>query len=318
MKIIGTAGNKDIAKVYIAEFGPGEWVEFVEALSPPKPREEKWVLLVSTLFGCPVECAMCDAGGFYHGKVSREGILAQIDHMVRGRYPDGVIPCKQFKIQFSRMGEPAFNPAVLDILEELPAIYNAPGLMPSVSTIAPKGVEGFLERMIWIKDRYYSNGNFQFQFSVHTTDPEMRRQIVPVQTWDFSRMADFGETYFRRGDRKITLNFALAKDSPLDPGVLKKYFSPDKFLIKITPINPTYKAAESGLDSYVDINGGNGGYSVIEELRQAGYQVILSIGELEENLIGSNCGQYVLKHLSDARKISDGYTYRVEGGTTDS
>ena len=86
MKIIGTAGNKDIAKVYIAEFGPGEWVEFVEALAPPKPRSEKWVLLVSTLFGCPVECAMCDAGGFYHGKVSREGILAQIDHMVRCQY----------------------------------------------------------------------------------------------------------------------------------------------------------------------------------------------------------------------------------------
>lgn len=318
MKIIGTAGNKDIAKVYIAEFGPGEWVEFVEALSPPKPRQEKWVLLVSTLFGCPVECAMCDAGGFYHGKVSREGILAQIDHMVRNRYPDGVIPCRQFKIQFSRMGEPAFNPAVLDVLEELPAIYNAPGLMPSLSTIAPKGVEGFLERLTRIKDRLYTDGNFQFQFSVHTTDPERRRQIVPVQTWDFSRMADFGETYFQKGDRKITLNFALAKDSPLDPAVLKKYFSPDKFLIKITPINPTYKAADSGLDSYVDINGGNGGYSVVEELKQAGYQVILSIGELEENLIGSNCGQYVLKHLSDARKMIDGYTYRVEGGMTES
>lgn len=312
MKIIGTTGNKDIAKVYIAEFGPGEWVEFVEALSPPKPRQEKWVLLVSTLFGCPVECAMCDAGGFYHGKVSREGILAQIDHMVRGHYPDGVIPCRQFKIQFSRMGEPAFNPAVLDVLEELPSIYQAPGLMPSLSTIAPKGVEGFLERLTRIKDRLYPNGNFQFQFSVHTTDPEIRRQIVPVQTWDFPRMAQFGETYFQKGDRKITLNFALAKDSPLDPGVLINHFSPEKFLIKITPINPTYKATDSGMDSYIDIKGGNGRYGVIEELIQAGYQVILSIGELEENLIGSNCGQYVMKHLSDARKMSGGYTYQVD------
>jgi 23S rRNA (adenine2503-C2)-methyltransferase len=318
VKIIGTAGNKNIAKVYIAEFGPGEWVEFVEALAPPKPRRDKWVLLVSTLFGCPVECAMCDAGGFYHGKVSRDGILAQIDHMVRSHYPDGVIPCKQFKIQFSRMGEPTFNPAVLDVLEELPAIYQAPGLMPSLSTIAPKGVEGFLERLTWIKDRYYPNGNFQFQFSVHSTDPEIRRQIVPVETWDFSQMAGFGEQYFRQGDRKITLNFALAKDSPLDPAMLKKHFSPEKFLIKITPINPTYKAIDSGMDSYIDAKDGNGRYAVIEELREAGYQVILSIGEQEENLIGSNCGQYVLKHLSDARKMVGGYTYQVEGGSFES
>jgi 23S rRNA (adenine2503-C2)-methyltransferase len=318
VNIIGTAGNKDIAKVYIAEFGPGEWVEFVEALAPPKLRRDKWVLLVSTLFGCPVECAMCDAGGFYHGKVSKEGILAQIDHMVRGHYPDGVIPCRQFKIQFSRMGEPAFNPAVLDVLEELPAIYNAPGLVPSLSTIAPQGVDGFLERLTRIKDRHYPDGNFQFQFSVHTTDPEVRRQIVPVKTWDFPRMAEFGESYYREGDRKITLNFPLAKDSPLEPEALIKHFSPEKFLIKITPINPTYKAVDSGMDSYIDTKAGNGRYGVIEELRGAGYRVILSIGELEENLIGSNCGQYVLKHLSDARKMSDGYTYQVEGGSLES
>jgi 23S rRNA (adenine2503-C2)-methyltransferase len=141
---------------------------------------------------------------------------------------------------------------------------------------------------------------------------------VPVKTWDFPRMAEFGESYYREGDRKITLNFPLAKDSPLEPEALIKHFSPEKFLIKITPINPTYKAVDSGMDSYIDTKAGNGRYGVIEELRGAGYRVILSIGELEENLIGSNCGQYVLKHLSDARKMSDGYTYQVEGGSLES
>ena len=61
--------------------------------------------------------------------------------------------------------------------------------------------------------------------------------------------------------------------------------------------------------------GGHGDYKVIEDLKAAGYQVILSIGEVEENRIGSNCGQYVMKHLSDARKMRDGYTYQVESNS---
>ena len=83
MKVIASTGREDIALVYIAELEEGKLVEFVEALQPPLPREKKWVLLVSTMYGCPVGCAMCDAGGFYHGKVTKEDIFAQIDFLVR-------------------------------------------------------------------------------------------------------------------------------------------------------------------------------------------------------------------------------------------
>ena len=119
MNIIASTGKEDIAIVYIVELG-GQRMELVELLQPPIPRQEKWVLLVSTMFGCPVGCAMCDAGGFYQGKPSAAEILSQIDFLVRQRFPDGRIPCKQFKIQFARMGEPALNPAVLEVLERLP------------------------------------------------------------------------------------------------------------------------------------------------------------------------------------------------------
>ncbi len=46
-------------------------------------------------------------------------------------------------------------------------------------------------------------------------------------------------------------------------------------------------------------------------MRSAGYEVIVSIGEVEENEIGSNCGQYVLQYLSTQQTIRDGYTYCV-------
>ena len=52
--------------------------------------------------------------------------------------------------------------------------------------------------------------------------------------------------------------------------------------------------------------------SHMSKLEEAGYRVIVSIGETEENLIGSNCGQYILKHLRSDSKLRSGYLYQVE------
>jgi 23S rRNA (adenine2503-C2)-methyltransferase len=264
------------------------------------------------MYGCPVGCAMCDAGGFYHGKVSKEDVFAQIDFLVRRHYPDGVIPSQQFKIQFARMGEPSFNLDVLEVLEELPQRYDVPGFMPSISTIAPHGTETFFERLLEIKKRQYSGGHFQFQFSIHTTDEQVRDQIIPVKKWDFARMAAYGNRFYEEGDRKVTLNFALAKEMPVDPEILLQHFTPEKFLIKITPLNPTYKATEKNLSTYVDPNDQGKKYQLVRDLEKAGYRVIVSIGEVEENYIGSNCGQYVRRHLEAEERIEDGYTYHLQ------
>jgi 23S rRNA (adenine2503-C2)-methyltransferase len=310
MKIVASAGHPEVAMVYVVEF-PGGLVECVEAVQPPRLREEKWVLMISTLFGCPIACQMCDAGGHYRGKLTEVEMFAQIEYLIQQRYPDGFVPSEQFKIQFARMGEPALNPAVIDLLKNLPGRINAPGLMPSVSTIAPHGTDGFFEQLIEIKNQVYPSGRFQFQFSIHTTDPDLRDQIIPVKKWGFERMAEFGKIYHRPGDRKITLNFALAENSPIDPEVLLRYFDPARFLIKVTPLNPTYQAVSTGLTSYVDPHDKIATYPELEKIRDAGYQVIISIGEQEENRIGSNCGQYVQKHMLETGGLAEGYTYQV-------
>lgn len=312
MRIIASAGREDIAMVYVAEMGDGNLIECVESVQPPLPRDQKWVLLVSTMYGCPVGCKMCDAGGYYKGKPGKEDILEQIDFLVRKRYSDGKIPSAQWKIQFARMGEPALNMAVLDVLDELPYRYQAPGLMPSVSTIAPRGAERFFERLLAIKQEKFSDGRFQFQFSIHTTDMALRDALVPVKKWGFTEMAAYGERFYTPGDRKITLNFALARQSPIEPAILMRYFDPGKFLIKITPLNPTYRAQENNLATYIDPYRAGEEYAIVQELRQSGYQVIVSIGEAEENLIGSNCGQYIKRHLAAERPIRDGYTYCLQ------
>ena len=51
MRIIAKTGKENIAMVYIAEMDNGKLIEFVESVQPPIPREKKWVLIVSTLYG---------------------------------------------------------------------------------------------------------------------------------------------------------------------------------------------------------------------------------------------------------------------------
>lgn len=318
MKIVAKAGNEEIAMVYIAELDGGngkepkssgkKLIEFVESVQPPTPRREKWVLIVSTLFGCPVGCSFCDAGLYYDGKLTKEEILSQIDFLIHNRFPRGGVPVKKFKIQFARMGEPALNENVLDVLEDLPDIYDAPGLMPSLSTIAPKGTDRFFERLIDIKNRVYG-GRFQLQFSIHTTDTEKRKTIIPVKVWDFDRIARYGERFHNKGDRKITLNFALAEDMPMDPDTMIDHFSPEIFVIKVTPVNPTCSAKRNKITSH--IVPGRENYEILEALEKRGYDVILSIGELKENDIGSNCGQHIMNYMREKEIVPGGYTYPV-------
>lgn len=312
MKVCASAGNEDIAMVYIVETSSGNLVECVESVQPPLPREKKWVVLVSTMFGCPIGCLMCDAGGYYHGKPTKDEIFAQIDFLVDKRFPERNIPCEQFKIQFARMGEPSLNLQVLDVLQELPKRYHAPGLMPSISTIAPAHAERFFSRLLEIKQENYMGGHFQLQVSLHTTDINLRDRFIPVSKWSFTQIGEYGERFYAVGDRKITLNFALAQGMPVEPEVLLQFFDPEKFLIKITPLNPTYRARENDLVSYINPLSAEQKYEIIQKLQESGYQVILSIGEMEENYIGSNCGQYLRRHLSAQEPIEGGYTYQVK------
>ena len=309
MKIISKIGREDLAIVYIAETTRGHMVEFVESIQPPLPREKKWVLIVSTLYGCPVSCKMCDAGSFYYGRITKEDILSQIDIPVTNRFPDRVIKTEKFKIQFARMGEPSFNMNVLDVLEELPELYKVPMIMPSISTIAPQSSDKFFQKLVDIKNSLYGNGNFQMQFSIHTTNERQRDELLPIKKWSFEKIANYGETFFQNGDRKITLNFAASNEYPIEPVIIFRYFDPHKYIIKITPLNPTYHAKKNNLTSLINPDSESNSRILADKFKELGYEVLVSVGEFEENKIGSNCGQYIRKHFMSEEKLEEAYKY---------
>lgn len=224
--------------------------EFIDAVDPGTPRSSKWVIMVSTQFGCAVGCRMCDAGASgYRGNLTQKELDFQIQ-TVLSRHPE--IPwasVPKIKVHFARMGEPSFNPAVLDCLEDLGKRADLPGLMPSISSVAPECAvsRNFFTRLLEVKNRLFSVGRFQLQFSIHSTDSEARAALIPIRKWSFDQIAEFGARWHRSGDRLITLNFALAEDMPCDPDVVKEYFSPQQFLVKFTPIHPTQRAARNHL-----------------------------------------------------------------------
>jgi 23S rRNA (adenine2503-C2)-methyltransferase len=320
MRVIAEYGRDDLAKVYVARIrddtssNDDYYIEFVESVQPPLSRERKWVLIVSSMIGCPVKCLMCDAGGDFKGLLTTDEIISQVTYMVNKRYPDGKPLTKKFKIQFARMGEPSFNPAVLDALRVLPSMYDSSILHASLSTVAPAGRVSrlFFNELVKVKEKYYKDGRFQLQFSIHTTDEVKRDELIPVKRWSFKEIAAYGECFSNPedGDLKVTLNFAPIRGYNIDTRILRDYFNPDYFIIKLTPVNPTIRAHEYSLSSYIDPYDPYSSNTLIEDFKRYGYEVILSIGEVEENQIGSNCGQFIKRVVNTGEAPEGSYNLK--------
>ncbi|MEM3396764.1 MAG: radical SAM protein [Thermoplasmata archaeon] len=291
MEVLARKGKEENAWIYLARFrnSPNHLVEFVDSVEPGIPREKKWCINISTQFGCPVNCRLCDAGGSFQGNLTKEELLAQVKHVLNTR---NFMKTEKLKVHYARMGEPLLNPYVIESLLELSEVCKPNMPMACIATTAPTASYQNLVRIAEIKDEYYRNGKFQLQFSVNSTDEKVRDYLMPIKKMKLEELAAFGERYWDKTDRKINLNFALAKNVPVEPEVIAKLFNPDKFLIKITPVNPTKTAERNGLKSMIEFEGVPR-IELSEKFREYGFDVIVSIGAKEEIEIGSNCGQFV-------------------------
>lgn len=326
MKILEQRCAGALGKLSLACFGddPSRLAEFVDTVEPGVDKSRKWVLMISTQIGCPVGCRMCDAGTLgYGGNLTASEMLAQVRAVFAAN--PGLDPARhpKLKVHFARMGEPSLNIAVLEALRLLAAEVPGPGLLPSLSTVAPKSpaVQPFFEELLKIKDELFSGGRFQLQFSVHSTDPDVRRRIVPIRSWSLTELASFGARWVRPGDRKVTLNFAPGPGEELDAVEVARFFDPAAFLIKVTPINPT-RAADAAGATFAWDRAPEALERSVGQLRGAGFDVIVSPSLPEEIAAETSCGQLwssVLKDrastvLRSRAKIADSY---VTAGTLD-
>ena len=304
MEILSAQGDPKVARVFVASFrGDRELLaEFVDSNGQGSSPDEKWVVIVSTQFGCPVACPMCDAGGSYRGNLTSDEIFAQIEGVLSMHPSSRMESVTKLKIQFARMGEPSLNPAVLQVVSELPARYGRYA-MPCVATTAPAAAEGWFRELLGIRRELYAESPFQLQLSINSTDPAARDRLMPVPKMDLGALAAYSKEFSSAGPRKVALNFALTRGVPVDPVEVARLFSPQDACIKITPLNPTERSIESGLLTSLPVDAPEAAAKLCEDFEKLGFEVLLSIGDPRENSIGSNCGMAV-RRFSGGRTLS--------------
>ena len=301
LEIVSQQGDRDLAMVYVARLRDSDShaIEFVDARDPSIPPDKKRVVIISTQFGCPIACPICDAGGDYQGNLTSGEMLAQIDHAVAD-YPEGWNKTlTKFKVQFARMGEPALNQAVLEALSKLPERYNATGLIPCIATIAPARSKSWFDKLIDIRHSAYAQKPFQLQLSINSTDEKCRQKMMPASKLSFDELSSIADRFVTGGPRKVGLNFAFTSDTPLEPKVIADHFNPESCCIKITPLNPTERSQEHGFRTALPPAAPTRADLICQEFGELGFDVIVSIGDERENVIGSNCG-FAVKHLRDS------------------
>lgn len=259
------------------------------------PLEEKWVITISSQYGCSMKCNFCDVPKVGPGRNATLNDLSGQVYAAIALHPE-VKQTKRLNLHYARMGEPTFNPNVLGVTGLLTDYFHQKlgAFHPVVSTMMPcnnKNLKYFL-RSWMITKNHYLEGEAGLQLSINSTDEEERWTMFGQNNLSLSQIFDVMQGVVPKG-RKIALNFAIA-DYEIDPTVLLKYFDPDYYMCKLTPMHITQACEDNkiftagGYDSFYP-------YQKTEyNLKRAGYDVIVFVPSLEEDKGRITCGNAIL------------------------
>lgn len=268
------------------------------------PLQEKWVITLSTQYGCPMKCTFCDVPKIgMKGNASFDDLKNQFYSAVK-MFPS-VKYVERMNIHFARMGEPVFNSDVLYFSEWLyknkKTIQKDLGLRietlhPVLTSSLPrryKKLESVIMRWCDIKNTLY-NGQAGLQFSINSTCESQRSDMFQDQQLHLEELSIIAEMMPDPIGRKYCLNFAFASDYEIDGEKLRRLFNPDKFMCKITPIHNNESCKENGivtLDGYSSYSP----YKPAEDsLKNAGFDVLVFIPSMDEEDGLVTCGNLVL------------------------
>lgn len=195
-------------------------------------RAERWMIGVSVMSGCPVRCKFCATGQMKSWRnLTAQEILEQVNFVLDTR-PEDPRKSKEFKINYTRMGEPFLNIGAVRGAIELLQIA-IPNTHHYVSTIGIKDSD-----FSWIK------GNITLQISLHSLLPMKRDYLIP-----YNRKMTIGQLGQIRtqSNLKTTLNMTLVDEEDFDINALRHYFDPEFFFVKLSPINPNCVSEHYGL-----------------------------------------------------------------------
>lgn len=290
-----------------------------------RPLTEKWVVTVSTQYGCIQDCTFCDVPNIpFNGNVTFDDLKHQFYNAL-SLFPD-VTYTERLNLHFARMGEPIFNPNVFEfakwLYENKSTIQDEADMRievvhPVLTTSLPKRFKQLPDRiMAWteIKNHVY-NGQAGLQFSINSTDEKQRTEMFRDRQLHLEDLSKIADTLPPPVGRKYCLNFAYSTDFVIDAERLASLFDTKKFMAKITPIHNNNACRANGIrtvggyDSYIPYK------KPEEDLKDAGFDVLVFVPSMDEENGLVTCGNAVLGG-GTLKTRNDKDVIQIEGVTT--
>lgn len=187
-------------------------------------RSHRWMIGVSCMSGCPVGCKFCATAKLKKWRpLTAEEIVAQVLWVIN-KSNSNPADSKEFKINYTRMGEPFLNiTAIRKAISILDAMFPEVTIHHYISTIGVQSAD-----FSWIKD------NITLQVSLHSTDEVRRKALIP-----FKKLMTIEQLGQIRTSSwlKTTINMTLVDSADFSISKLKDVFAIDKFFVKLSPIN---------------------------------------------------------------------------------
>lgn len=284
------------------------------------PLSEKWVVTVSTQYGCPMKCTFCDVPNVpMRGNASFDDLLAQLRNAI-SLFPS-VGYTERLNLHFARMGDPIFNANVLKfsrwLADNKRHLQDETGLRievlhPVLTTSMPKKFGPLGERLLeWceIKNQDY-NGQAGLQISINSTDDAQREDMFGGAALSLDGIAKLAESFPAPVSRKYCLNFAYSTDFVIDAQRVADLFDPEHWMCKITPIHNNNACRENGIETV-------GGYETFRpyekperDLIEAGFDTLVFVPSIDEEDGLVTCGNAV---LGGSQMKSDTSIIKIEG-----
>ena len=280
------------------------------------PLSEKWVITVSTQYGCAMKCTFCDVPNVpMRGNARFEDLKTQLFNAI-SLFPS-TLYTERLNLHFARMGDPIFNQQVFEFAEWIYSnkqeIHESTGLRievihPVLTTSLPSNYGPLEERLQhWcdIKNETY-NGQAGLQFSINSTCDEQREEMFGGMALDLDSFSKIADRLPAPLSRKYCLNFAYSTDFLIDAKRIADLFDTEKFMCKITPIHNNNACRENGIETV----GGYDSYHPYAEpeqsLKAEGFDVLVFVPSIDEEDGLVTCGNAVLggsKLRSDSSRI---------------
>jgi len=263
------------------------------------PLSEKWVITISTQYGCSMGCKFCDVPKV--GKGLNATLNDLTNQLIEGLklHPE-IGATKRLNLHYARMGEPTFNYNVIEHAKQLhkivkPYIGNSM-IHPVISTMLPKANKRLMEFLNeWCDIKNYTyRGDAGLQFSINSTDDDQRTEMFSGNSLPLNVIAEIGRLLPDPKGRKYALNFALADNYIVDAEKLASLFNPNKFMVKITPLHKTQSCCENGIVTTDGYEAFTPYQNVEGNLKNAGFDVIVFVPSYDEDLGLITCGNAIL------------------------